>query len=89
VRERVVRDGPVITAAGVSAGLDLGVVLADELAGRDIAEAMVLAAEYAPKPLLTGGTPDTARPEVRSWLEHTLGEFVAQVQAIPVAKEGA
>lgn len=86
VHERVVRDGPVITAAGVSAGLDLGVFLADAIAGTPVAEAMVLVSEYAPRPLLHGGTPEAARPEVRRFIESSLEGFVQQVRDLPVAK---
>lgn len=50
VDERVVRDGNVLTAAGVSAGLDLALVLAELLAGREVAQAIQLSAHYDPKP---------------------------------------
>ncbi len=50
VDERVVRDGNVLTAAGVSAGLDLALVLAELLAGREVAQAIQLSAQYDPKP---------------------------------------
>ncbi len=62
--QRVVEDGHVITAAGVSAGLDLGVLLVNRLRGRPLAEAAVLATEYAPEPSLHGGTTSTARPQI-------------------------
>ncbi|SLI23896.1 ThiJ/PfpI domain-containing protein [Mycobacteroides abscessus subsp. bolletii] len=44
------RDGKVITAAGVSAGLDLGLWLVGEIAGRARAEATQLCIEYDPQP---------------------------------------
>ncbi|SLB57980.1 ThiJ/PfpI domain-containing protein [Mycobacteroides abscessus subsp. bolletii] len=47
---RIVRDGKVITAAGVSAGLDLGLWLVGEIAGRARAEATQLCIEYDPQP---------------------------------------
>ncbi|WP_134065618.1 DJ-1/PfpI family protein [Mycobacteroides salmoniphilum] len=48
--KRIVRDGKVITAAGVSAGLDLGLWLVGEIAGRARAEATQLCIEYDPRP---------------------------------------
>jgi transcriptional regulator GlxA family with amidase domain len=55
VAERVVRDGKYATAAGVSAGIDLGLTLAAELAGRRVAEAIQLGLEYDPSPPLDAG----------------------------------
>jgi transcriptional regulator GlxA family with amidase domain len=50
VTQRWVRDGNVITAAGVSAGIDLALHLVGELAGRDIARKVQLFVEYDPEP---------------------------------------
>jgi transcriptional regulator GlxA family with amidase domain len=60
--ERVVEDGKVITAAGVSAGIDMGLLLASRLAGEDVARAAQLLMEYAPEPPFDGGTPATTPP---------------------------
>ncbi|MDZ4372083.1 MAG: DJ-1/PfpI family protein [Phenylobacterium sp.] len=62
--ERVVRDGNVITGGGVTAGIDFALVLLEELAGRDYAEAIQLGLEYAPAPPFNAGRPELARPEV-------------------------
>jgi transcriptional regulator GlxA family with amidase domain len=62
VRERAVRSRNMITGAGVSAGLDFGVTLFQELSWRETAEAGVLISEYAPQPRFAGGTIETARP---------------------------
>jgi transcriptional regulator GlxA family with amidase domain len=48
--ERVTFDGNVVTASGVSAGVDLGLRLAARLAGDDTAAAIQLGMEYAPEP---------------------------------------
>jgi putative intracellular protease/amidase len=48
--ERIVRSGKVVTAAGVSAGIDLALWLAGEVAGRERAEAIQLTIEYDPQP---------------------------------------
>lgn len=62
--ERVVRDGNVITGGGVTAGIDFGFVMLEELAGRDYAEAVQLGLEYAPAPPFNSGRPELARPEI-------------------------
>jgi hypothetical protein len=50
----MVRHGKVITAAGVSAGIDMALYLAGEIAGRERAEVIQLGIEYDPPPLLSG-----------------------------------
>jgi putative intracellular protease/amidase len=52
---RVVREGKIVTAAGVSAGIDLALWLAGELAGRERAEAIQLVIEYDPQPPFDAG----------------------------------
>jgi transcriptional regulator GlxA family with amidase domain len=61
---RVVRDGNVITGGGVTAGIDMALVVIAEIAGVDYAEAVQLAIEYAPAPPFDSGRPENARPEV-------------------------
>ncbi|WP_433678935.1 DJ-1/PfpI family protein [Nocardia sp. CA-119907] len=53
--ERIVRDGKIVTAAGVSAGIDLGLWLAGEIAGKEAAEAIQLMIEYDPQPPFDSG----------------------------------
>jgi transcriptional regulator GlxA family with amidase domain len=60
VRERVVFDGKLVTAAGVSAGIDMALALAERVAGREVAEAIQLGIEYDPQPPFHAGSPDTA-----------------------------
>ena len=60
VHGRVVRDGNLITAGGVTAGIDFGLAVVAELAGRTEAEAIQLGLEYAPAPPFAAGTPDEA-----------------------------
>jgi len=62
VRERVVRRGKVITAAGVSAGIDMGLTLAGAIQGKDFAEALQLIMEYDPAPPFDAGSPEKAGP---------------------------
>jgi transcriptional regulator GlxA family with amidase domain len=61
--ERVVRDGDVITAAGVSAGIDMGLTLAALLWGEDVARVVQLMLEYDPRPPFDSGSPERATPE--------------------------
>ena len=60
VHGRVVRDGNLITACGVTAGIDFGLAVVAELAGQAQAEAVQLGLEYAPAPPFNAGTPDEA-----------------------------
>ncbi len=53
--ERVVRSGRIITAAGVSAGIDMGLTLLAELRGAQVAKAVQLAIEYDPRPPFDAG----------------------------------
>lgn len=62
--QRVVERGKVITAAGVSSGIDMALVLATHLAGEDVAQAIQLGIEYDPQPPFDRGAPSKARPEI-------------------------
>jgi putative intracellular protease/amidase len=64
VAERVVRDGKVVTAAGVSSGIDMALVLAAELAGDDVAAGIQLSIEYDPQPPFAAGSPAHAPPHL-------------------------
>ena len=64
VAERIVRQGKVITAAGVSAGIDMALMLAAEIAGPEWAHGIQLGIEYDPKPPFAGGSPHTAPAEI-------------------------
>ncbi len=61
---RVVRDGNVITAGGVTAGIDFALTVVMELAGPQIAQAIQLGLEYAPAPPFNAGRPELAPPEI-------------------------
>lgn len=62
--QRVVERGKVITAAGVSAGIDMGLTLVAKLAGDDLARAIQLAIEYDPQPPFDAGSPEKAGPDL-------------------------
>ena len=62
--ERVVVDGHYVTAAGVSAGIDMALALTGRIAGDDVARSRQLSIEYAPEPPYDAGSPRTAPPAV-------------------------
>lgn len=62
VAERVVVDGKVVTAAGVSAGIDMALTLAARIAGDEVAQAIQLGIEYDPEPPFDTGSPEKAPP---------------------------
>ena len=64
VAERVVVDGNVITGGGVTAGIDFGLRVAAEHAGRETAERIQLQVEYNPEPPFAAGSPATADPKL-------------------------
>jgi transcriptional regulator GlxA family with amidase domain len=61
---RVVEQGKIITAAGVSAGIDMGLTLAARIAGDDVAQAIQLGIEYDPQPPFDAGSPEKAPENV-------------------------
>ena len=70
---RVTIDGKYMTSAGVSAGIDMGLMLCGELAGREIAEAIELSMHYAPEPPFGTGDPRRfATPERIRIIEEVL-----------------
>jgi transcriptional regulator GlxA family with amidase domain len=64
VHERTVTDGKYVTAAGVSAGIDMALTLAGRIAGDAKAQLIQLGLEYDPQPPYNAGSPDTAPAEV-------------------------
>lgn len=70
---RVVRDGNLITAGGITSGIDFGLVMIAELFGQEEAEAVQLGIEYAPQPPFNSGTPETAPAGARALAEQRLG----------------
>lgn len=64
VSERVVFDGKMVTAAGVSAGIDMALMLATEIAGEQVAQAIQLGIEYDPQPPHDAGAPHKAPAEI-------------------------
>lgn len=77
---RVVVDGNIISAAGVTAGLDAALVLVSLLRGDAAAQEIQLAIEYAPNPIFHSGAPESAPAEV-------LRSFQKKYEPIGTARE--
>ncbi len=54
--ERVVEQGKIITAAGVSSGIDMALSLARKIAGDTVAQAIQVGIEYDPQPPFDGSS---------------------------------
>lgn len=83
--ERVVRDGNILTGAGVSAGLDFAIALVEMLRGRAYAEALVLQGEYAPDPSIKGGTLATTSAPVGQMMSDMFAPVAGMFRALAKA----
>jgi transcriptional regulator GlxA family with amidase domain len=78
VPDRVVEHGKIVTAAGVSSGIDMALQLVQKINGEEVAQAVQLGIEYDPQPPLDAGAPHKAPPEI-----------VELVKAVFAAREAA
>lgn len=62
--DRVVFDGKYVTAAGVSAGIDMALTLVDQMGGRQMTEAIQCGIEYDPHPAYDAGAPEKVDPAI-------------------------
>jgi transcriptional regulator GlxA family with amidase domain len=60
IAQRVVIEGKIITAAGVSAGIDMALTLVAKECGESIAQSIQLGIEYDPQPPFDAGAPSKA-----------------------------
>jgi transcriptional regulator GlxA family with amidase domain len=60
VPDRVVQHGKIVTAAGVSSGIDMALRLVQQINGDEVAQAVQLGIEYDPEPPLDAGSPEKA-----------------------------
>jgi transcriptional regulator GlxA family with amidase domain len=65
VSKRFVEQGKVITAAGVSAGIDMALLLASRITNDDVAKAIQLGIEYDPQPPFDTGSPAKAPQQIQ------------------------
>jgi cyclohexyl-isocyanide hydratase len=82
VAERVVHDRNRITGGGVTAGIDFGLVVAGELFGDPVAQAIQLAIEYDPAPPYRSGSPHAAPAEVVTQVKRASADALARRRAI-------
>ncbi len=76
LNERVVWDGNLVTGAGVTAGIDLGLQIVAALRGKTYAQTIQLEAEYDPAPPYDSGSPEKADPFVRDNLKGIMAPLV-------------
>jgi cyclohexyl-isocyanide hydratase len=84
---RVVRDGHLVTAGGVTSGIDFALELIAMISGEEVAQTIQLALEYDPAPPFKGGTPDTAPEQILFNLrarvyENAAGQMDAAIRQI-------
>ena len=71
--ERVVEQGKIITAAGVSAGIDMALRLVQKISGDDYAQAVQLGIEYDPQPPFDSGSPAKAPSHIVDLVKSVMG----------------
>lgn len=76
--KRVVRQGKIVTSAGVSSGIDMALWLVGEIAGDDAAREAQLCIEYDPKPPYDSGAPSKAPPPVIEKARATVTDVVTR-----------
>jgi transcriptional regulator GlxA family with amidase domain len=77
--QRVVDGGKVMTAAGVSAGIDLALTLVGRLFGPEMAQAVQLGIEYDPQPPFDAGAPSKAPAEITELVRAIITEEEARL----------
>jgi cyclohexyl-isocyanide hydratase len=81
VNQRVVVDGDMVFAAGVTSGIDGALRVAAELRGDEAAQSIQLYMQYAPEPPFNSGTPETAPPAVLEGARRAVQAITAQREA--------
>ncbi len=78
VNARVVADGNMVFAAGVTSGIDGALRVAADLRGDEVAQGIQLAIAYAPEPPFNSGTPETAPPIVLERAKELMRQITEQ-----------
>jgi len=79
--QRVVVEGKVVTAAGVSAGIDLALTLVGWTHGAETAQAIPLGIEYDPQPPFDAGAPSKAPTAIRDLVAAVMGDAESRLLA--------
>jgi transcriptional regulator GlxA family with amidase domain len=74
-QKRVVEQGKIITAAGVSSGIDMALTLAARIAGDEVAQAIQLSIEYDPQPPFDSGSLEKAPESVKQGAIASLAQY--------------
>jgi transcriptional regulator GlxA family with amidase domain len=74
VEDRYVEDGKLLTAAGVTAGIDMALHLVSREAGPEVAQAIQLGLEYDPQPPFDSGSPGKAPRPIVELVESVAGD---------------
>ena len=83
VPDRVVQHGRIVTAAGVSSGIDMALRLVQQINGDEVAQAVQLGIEYDPEPPLDSGSPEKAPQPI---VDLVTAAFAAQED--PIGQRG-
>ena len=91
---RVVHDGNLVTAGGVTSGIDFALELIALISGDDVARTIQLALEYDPAPPFKGGTPDSAPQQILANLrarvyDKAAGQMEAAIKLLPMNRTAA
>ena len=79
--KRVVEQGKIVTAAGVSSGIDMALLLASRIAGEEFAKGIQLLIEYDPQPPFDAGSKEKAPPQTVELIESMAREHLEQLAA--------
>jgi cyclohexyl-isocyanide hydratase len=85
---RIERDGNLITAGGITSGIDFGLWLAGKLAGPAAAKEIQLMMQYDPQPPFRSGTPRQAGPRLAAAVRRQRAKFQGE-RALLVARAAA
>jgi putative intracellular protease/amidase len=78
--ERIVREGDIVTCAGVSAGIDLGLWLAGQIGGDGRAKVIQLSMEYDPQPPYDSGHMSKASATTKAAATALMSDLVKPTQ---------
>ncbi|TWO66029.1 DJ-1/PfpI family protein [Caenimonas sedimenti] len=79
---RYVRDGKLVTGAGVSASIDASLYLAGLIAGKEFAKTVQLGIEYYPDPPFGNGTPDDAPDFAKKMVRQFEAEGTERIRSL-------
>jgi transcriptional regulator GlxA family with amidase domain len=81
VPDRVVQHGKILTAAGVSSGIDMALRLVQLMHGDEAAQAVQLGIEYDPEPPFDAGSPEKAPPAIVETVTAAFSALEAEFRA--------